>query len=721
MAYGSPDPPAAPGWRIPVVAFSLGVTSLVTQVILIREFLSVFYGNELVIGVLFASWMLLTGSGAFLGRFAKTNNGSSGFLAVLLMLFGSLPVLTVFLLRLLRNVVLPVGTMEGIAPIIGSSLLLLAPFCILIGLTFTILCALARGSGGHTVGTVYAVEAMGSFAGGLVYSLFLVSYLNTFQSLSAILAFNVAIALTVVRGTDRAWRVVWTMSALLLVPLIVVDVDRLASGFLHPGEEVLFSKDTPYGTVTVTRRADQENFYENGTLLTSANDASGAEEPVHYAMIQHPLPKSVLMVSGVLTGATKEVLKYVPDRLDVVEINPVLIDLARVWTKGLDDRGVEVFAKDARVFVRQTRRRYDVVLLNVPEPSTLQINRYYTSEFFEDVKRIMNPGGIVSTGALPGAEYQSDDAARINATMMNTLKPIFRHVLVVPGNRVYFLASDSVLSVGIANLVEQRGIPTTYVNKYYLDDEDLGRRSSLIQSGLASDASVNRDLVPVSYLRHAAHWLGFFQSNLLPIVLLFAGFVLVVLLRLDSLSAGVMTGGFAASSVEILLLLAYQILCGHIFQMLGIIIALFMAGLAAGSHLAQKISPQRRHTAFIKAQWGIGVFCFLLPFALIVLQFVRDYPVLVNPAICFLALTIASIVGAEFSLATLLKKGETQSIASELYGIDLIGSALGALLAGAYLIPALGFSMMCFIAGSLSVLSSLAAVLGRKPNVTAIE
>ena len=48
---------------------ALGMTALATQIILLREFVSVFQGNELVIGVVLAGWMMLTGAGAFLGRF----------------------------------------------------------------------------------------------------------------------------------------------------------------------------------------------------------------------------------------------------------------------------------------------------------------------------------------------------------------------------------------------------------------------------------------------------------------------------------------------------------------------------------------------------------------------------------------------------------------------------------------------------------------------------
>ena len=148
--------------------------------------------------------------------------------------------------------------------------------------------------------------------------------------------------------------------------------------------------------------------------------------------------------------------------------------------------------------------------------------------------------------------------------------------------------------------------------------------------------------------------------------------------------------------------------------MLGIIVALFMAGLGVGSHFATRIFPQPGSRSFIGIQLGIAVYCFLLPPILILLRGVLDIPILVDIAIFVLAFVIAGLIGLEFSVAATLRSGSAQRVASGLYGIDLIGSALGALLAGTYLIPAFGFLAVSVIAGSMSLISSLAAFAGRR-------
>jgi hypothetical protein len=123
------------GLIVSVVA--VGFSSTVTQIILLREFLSVFYGNELVIGIILVNWMMLTGFGSFLGKYSTYVKYKINLLTILLLLISVLPIITVFSVDFLRNIVFPVGTMMGMIQIFYSSFILLIPFCIISGFTFT--------------------------------------------------------------------------------------------------------------------------------------------------------------------------------------------------------------------------------------------------------------------------------------------------------------------------------------------------------------------------------------------------------------------------------------------------------------------------------------------------------------------------------------------------------------------------------------------------------
>jgi spermidine synthase len=698
----------------PIVSIvAVGLTSLVTQVILLREFLSVFYGNELVIGVILANWMILTGAGAYLGRYLGKREHD--LLPTLLMLLATVPYATVLGLRLLRNIVFPVGVMVGIVPILWSSFILLIPYCVLSGASFSLLASLKSRSGQPgSIGSLYAWESIGSVTGGVVFSLILFHYLNTFQSLAALVALDFSAALFLVRNRRPQRIVVWILATVLLLPVLILNIDLLTKRTLFPDQEVIFSRDTPYGNLTVTRQAEQENFYENNVLLSSANDATNAEESVHYAMVQSASPQTVLMVSGAVSGAAREVFKYKVQRLDCVEVNPYLIELAQKYSAELSDKRVNIFNADPRVFVRETKAKYDVVLLNVPEPSTIQINRYYTLEFFRELKNRMDTEGILSLALLPSTEYESDEARRINSTMMITLKEVFKEVLIVPGQRTYFLGSDTRLDVHIGRLIAQRGIENTYVNQYYLDDKILAQRSDLLHRSLMASAPLNRDFTPVSYYRQVTHWLSYFGSNLWLVGGIALLFFIFATFQMNAVSAGIFTGGFAASSIEVLLLIAFQILYGYVYQSLALVVTIFMAGLFVGSFWRMKIVPRATALPYIMIQAVIALYCLILPVVLLVLRDLHGSPAISQGTIFLLTFVMAVLVGAEFSVAADLRRGKTQRVASELYGVDLIGSALGALLVAVVLIPMLGIIAASVIPGILSLSTALVALVQRR-------
>lgn len=692
------------GWEVAVSSVALGLTSLVTQVIVLREFLCVFYGNELVIGILLSNWMLLTGIGSFVGRRLTRFTSSTACLIPLLVLLGTIPLLTVILLRILRNVVFPAGSMIGIIPIIGTSFVLLIPYCVLSGMSFTVLASLASGNGQNKVSGVYVREAIGSVVGGILFTLVLMLFLNAVQCLTAVMAIDLAASLALSRGRPNVSVFVWILCVALLVPALVIDIDRETKTFLFPDQQLLSSKDTPFGNLSVTEQSGQLNFYENNSLLSSTNDATSREEAVHYAMIQHPNPKSVLLISGGLSGATGEILKYNLNRVTYVEVNPDIIDLANRYT--IRDGRIITVNEDAPHFLRVDRECYDVVLLNTPEPTTMQANRYCTTEFFARVKQRMNPGAILSIGLLPATDYQSNEARRINSTMFNTLKLSFSEVLIVPGLRSYFLASDSKLGISIGKLVDLRGLNNTYVNRYYLDDDDLSRRSALIRGSLIDDAPVNMDFEPVAYYHQIEHWLSYFRSGIWIVGILVAVLLLLVARRWNAISVGVFTGGFAASSIEVVLLLAFQVLYGYVYLVLGIIVTIFMAGMACGGHFGPRLFPSPTKGTYAVAQTAIAMLCFVLPLALLWMRNNQDIPVVVQSTIFLLTFVLAALVGLEFGVAARLRTGSVQAVASELYGVDLIGSALGALLVGIYLIPAFGFFATSVIAGLLSIMSA---------------
>jgi len=695
-------------------AAALGMTSIASQIIILRDFVSVFQGNELVIGVVLAGWMALTGGGALLARRHAGVAARRSFPAAALITAGALPPVVVALLRALRALVLPPGAAAGILHAFAAAALLLAPSCILSGFLFVALAGRYAPQGPRDAASfVYTWESLGSVAGGILFNIVLGALLDTFQALFVLLLVDCAVAFVLAQAAHaraaRAAAIAVGASGLAL--LLGGTMDAATRAFLHRGETIVWLRDTPYGNLTVTQRDGQTNFFENETPMFSTNDVTSAEEAVHYCLAQRGGPRTVLMIGGGITGATAEVLKYPVERVDVAEINPWIVTVGRTLTRTLDEPRVHVIEGDPRMYVRRAQRNYDAVLVNLPDPATAQINRFFTAEFFRDCRGIMTDSAVVSLSLLGATEYQGAEARRLSASVYAALGRAFPHILIVPGERNYYLASAAPLSIGVAALVGRRGIPTEYVNRFYIDDSLLAGRSALLAAMIDTAAPPNRDFHPVAYYRQLDYWLSYVGFDPVPWL---AGAALVLLLaagRFSAVAGGIFAGGFTAAAIEMVLLVSFQALCGSLYQVTGILITAFMAGLACGAWIRDRVVRGSPRRAFITAQFALAAGCVALPPVLLWLQRSTFSPFTVGAVVSAAALAAGMTGGLEFTLAARLRHDAAGDAAGELYGLDLAGSAIGALAVSVYLIPLLGVTGASLIAGGVSVAGGAACMI----------
>jgi len=114
---------------------ALGFTSVVGQILLMRELIVVFYGNELALGIMLGGWLFWAGVGSLLAAALAPRLKFLGRLPALALLQALLGVASVGSLLCVRAISLVVrgghvGEIVGYAPIVVSSFLVLAPMCI---------------------------------------------------------------------------------------------------------------------------------------------------------------------------------------------------------------------------------------------------------------------------------------------------------------------------------------------------------------------------------------------------------------------------------------------------------------------------------------------------------------------------------------------------------------------------------------------------------------
>jgi spermidine synthase len=591
------------------------------------------------LGSLGGGWRALRGAVRRALRGAGPAEPGPADLAILLGLLALLLPGTVLLIRALPTLAsLPWGQSLPLGTTLWLFLALLAPFGLVSGYFFPCACrALASLAPPAPLapreapGRVYYLETLGAALGVLLLQLLL---LGRFSTLALSLATGLLLALsswllaapltaprtappTSTRPPDRlpdrplGAKLVAAAGLLLLggACFFLPRLETLSRTWQWPGRQVIAAVESPYALLAATREAEQISFFANNLWQFTYPDPMTAEHQVQFGMLSHGAPHRVLLLGGGL-GLLPEVLKSASvTELDYVELDPQLVHLSqRLLPEAASfarDPRVRLIYRDARRFLDRTAGRYDVILMALPEPKNAQLNRFYTREFFQIAARRLAPGGVFSF-ALTGAETSLYPLrAAYLAMTYHTLGRVFPEVLVFPGERARFLASVSPGTLApdpevLVRRLKERHLNLQYVREYYLlNDLSRPRQEYLRQILGRLPAEINTDLSPGCYFYDLT--LSAIQEGLpanqgllflkglpayVPWAALVSGFLLLGVLVRRRAGARylyqVMVMGLGVMALEVLVLILYQIRFGYLYRQLGMLIAAFMVGMAAG-------------------------------------------------------------------------------------------------------------------------------------------
>jgi len=729
------------------VLMLVGFTAVIAQIVLMRELMVVFCGNEMSLGLMLASWLLWTAIGSSgLGRVASRTPQPRRLMALLEVLVALAFPLAIFMARASKGAFQSVpGEILGPGPMILTSLVVLSAFCLLSGGLFAVGSRLfAQEADTSTMaGTsnVYLLEALGSGLGGVLASLLLIRYFTSFQiaALLCLLNFLGAASLTIRSGPRRraAGLALVGVFVFLVLPFGCPWLEKMSLKRLWSGFELVAARNSVYGNLAVVQTQGTRSLFENGLAAFHVPDPAAAEEAVHFALLQHPAPKSLLLIGGGVNGSLSQALQHPSlERIDYVELDPAVLNLAQeyfpaAWAALRADQRVHVHNTDGRLFLRTTNLRFDVLIVNLPEPQTAQLNRFYTLEFFREAANKLTPTGVFSFQLKASEDYISSDLAEFLRCIDKTLRQVFPEVATIPGDSVHFFAAARAGSLTndsqelIARL-RARHITTSYVREYYLPYRMMPDRMLDLESQIRPDADTrtNRDFTPIAYYFDVALWSTRFNGAYRRVFQTMAAvrfgplatwlalvlFGLVALLRWlpatenrSRASAGfcVAAMGFTLIGLEMLLLLAFQAIYGYVYQQLAIIIAGFMLGMTLGSRWGLRAAALATGPRDARRLFRLQLLAALSPVLLYLLF--DALAAIKSPATVFLASQIMFPVlavlcglfgGYQFPVATrifFLSSNRKASGPGTLYALDLAGACVGAVVLSSYLVPVFGF------------------------------
>jgi spermidine synthase len=268
----------------------------------------------------------------------------------------------------------------------------------------------------NVVGALYAANTVGGIVGALGFSLLLVPLVGTQAAQRWIIALAAVAAVAMFATGLRRRGGLVAVAATGVLAILAIMVTPAVPGLL-----------VAYGRYMVTWLGQVEVQYVgegmNSSVAVTTLNASGATQfhvsgkveastlpqdmrlqrmLAHLPALVHPHPTSVLVV-GFGAGVTAGSFVPYPDvrRLTICEIEPLIPRVvSRYFTREnndvLNDRRTTIIYDDARSFVLTTHETFDIITSDPIHPWVKGAASLYTREYFEAVKRHLNPGGVVT-------------------------------------------------------------------------------------------------------------------------------------------------------------------------------------------------------------------------------------------------------------------------------------------------------------------------------------
>lgn len=168
---------------------------------------------------------------------------------------------------------------------------------------------------------------------------------------------------------------------------------------------VIYKHSTQYQRIVLTESmGDYQLFLNNNLQFNTKDEYRYHESLVHPAMSVAKSPENVLVLGGGDGLAVREILKYPSvKKIDLVDLDEGMTKLFQTneilvgYNKNaLNDSKVKVFNQDAFIWIKDQKQKYDVIIIDFPDPTNYSLGKLYTTTFYKTLYGLMNENTIIA-------------------------------------------------------------------------------------------------------------------------------------------------------------------------------------------------------------------------------------------------------------------------------------------------------------------------------------
>jgi spermidine synthase len=314
----------------------------------------------------------------------------------------------------------------------GSSYFIIYSLCIIIGLLIGMEIPIVIRLNDQfetlhvNVSSVMENDYYGSLVGGVFFAFIGLPYLGLTYTpfILGSINFLVAIGLYIVLKSALESRQKIRINILSFGVLsLLVGGFLFAQPIISYGEEkryrdqVVYEEQSKYQKIIITQSKEDFWLFINGNQQLSSIDEVMYHEPlVHPVMRLSKNPKDVLVMGGGDGGAVREILKYESvENITLVDLDPAMTALGQnhdllveMNQNSMNHEKLTIVNADGYNYLEDNNNYYDAIIIDLPDPKTIEIGRLYSYEFYKLCHKRLRPHGLVITQA--GSPYYAAKA-----------------------------------------------------------------------------------------------------------------------------------------------------------------------------------------------------------------------------------------------------------------------------------------------------------------------
>jgi predicted membrane-bound spermidine synthase len=324
-----------------------------------------------------------------------------------------------------------------------ASLMLFAPVTFLLGMITPYVARLkitTVASAGTTIGTLYALSTVGSISGTFLGGFILISFLGTkaIFALTTLVLFVLYIYSLILHHDFKK-----PINFLMTFVFLVVSAFSLfsfgLSGRAFADIDSHYNRWLVYDTYERTTKRPVRYLMNNVSGVQSAVYPANPKELVFsylkvfdvVANIQPHWKSSLLIGAGAYTYPTHIMADSSDKRMDVVEIDEKLHDIAKKYFGFKDTSRIRMIEKDGRAFLNTNKKKYDLIFVDAFS-SQLSIPYHLTSiEAATALRNSLQDKGIAAVNIISAIDGPASSFLKAE---YNTYKRVFPRVEVIRAN-----------------------------------------------------------------------------------------------------------------------------------------------------------------------------------------------------------------------------------------------------------------------------------------------